>query len=405
MQPYDYATPMANAMQLVPDYGAQLMNDLKKKLMHAQIGQLEAESKAAETKAKRTVDYRDAMSRYLANPTAQGLAQLIGDFPEFSKESTDAFKAMDGAAQKSTLTQIGEIASLASSGNYARAAEVLGKRIQAERAAGQEPDPQDEYIQQGLASNDPKRQREALGLLTYGLGVAVGPEHAASFLKSQGMSKEPELGEVDGIVYDKKTGEALLQSPYPKVIPGENGSFFEIPRVSNIPVFGGGGFHTPGIGDGIPGNRSTDGGVVPERESYYPERKAEPAAKPQAFNMTAATNLASRYGKVTSTARTPAHNEEVGGVNNSYHLTTRGGRAMDVARKKGVTHATVEAALKKAGFTLIESIDEGDHSHFAFAGEGGGQEGGPPRVRSVQEAMALPKGTVFITPDGRQKVR
>lgn len=31
--------------------------------------------------------------------------------------------------------------------------------------------------------------------------------------------------------------------------------------------------------------------------------------------------------------------------------------------------------------------------------------GQPVRVRSAQEAMALPPGTVFITPDGRQKVR
>jgi hypothetical protein len=29
----------------------------------------------------------------------------------------------------------------------------------------------------------------------------------------------------------------------------------------------------------------------------------------------------------------------------------------------------------------------------------------PVRVKTVQEAMALPRGTVFVTPDGRQKVR
>jgi hypothetical protein len=33
------------------------------------------------------------------------------------------------------------------------------------------------------------------------------------------------------------------------------------------------------------------------------------------------------------------------------------------------------------------------------------QSGQPVQVRSVQEAMSLPPGTVFITPDGRQKVR
>jgi hypothetical protein len=50
-------------------------------------------------------------------------------------------------------------------------------------------------------------------------------------------------------------------------------------------------------------------------------------------------------------------------VSNSYHLA---GRAIDVARRPGVSHFQVAAVLRKAGYELIESIDEGDHSHFAF---------------------------------------
>jgi hypothetical protein len=57
-------------------------------------------------------------------------------------------------------------------------------------------------------------------------------------------------------------------------------------------------------------------------------------------------------------------NRLVGGVPNSYHLS---GRAIDVARRPGVTHNQIAAALRSAGYNLIESLDEGDHSHFAFA--------------------------------------
>ena len=77
-----------------------------------------------------------------------------------------------------------------------------------------------------------------------------------------------------------------------------------------------------------------------------------------------AASLGSHWGRVTSTLRTPAHNRRVGGVRNSFHLR---GRAIDIARRPGVTHAQIAAAFRNAGYRLIESLDEGDHSHFAFA--------------------------------------
>ena len=76
-----------------------------------------------------------------------------------------------------------------------------------------------------------------------------------------------------------------------------------------------------------------------------------------------AVRLAAAYGVVTSTWRSVAHNRAVGGVQNSYHLS---GRAIDIARRPGVTHRQIDAALRMAGYNLVESLDEGDHSHFAF---------------------------------------
>lgn len=77
----------------------------------------------------------------------------------------------------------------------------------------------------------------------------------------------------------------------------------------------------------------------------------------------AAERIAATYGTITSTFRTIAHNREVGGVADSYHLL---GRAIDVVRRHGITHAQIATALRTAGFTLVESLDEGNHSHFAF---------------------------------------
>ncbi|HEY0629880.1 MAG TPA: D-Ala-D-Ala carboxypeptidase family metallohydrolase, partial [Sphingomicrobium sp.] len=73
--------------------------------------------------------------------------------------------------------------------------------------------------------------------------------------------------------------------------------------------------------------------------------------------------IGSRWGRVTSTYRSPEHNRRVGGVANSYHLR---GKAIDIARRPGVSHWQIAAAYRSAGYSLAESLDEGDHSHFAF---------------------------------------
>jgi len=116
------------------------------------------------------------------------------------------------------------------------------------------------------------------------------------------------------------------------------------------------------------------------------------ASRPALLQSVQAARLAASYGAVTSINRSAAHNRAVGGVPNSYHLA---GQAIDVARRPGVSHFQVAAVLRKAGFNLIESIDEGDHSHFAFGvpgsmSRGAFAEGGPaaavekPKIKLVR---------------------
>ena len=97
------------------------------------------------------------------------------------------------------------------------------------------------------------------------------------------------------------------------------------------------------------------------------------------FRISAAASIGARFGRVTSTLRSPEHNRRVGGVRNSWHLS---GRAMDIARAPGVSHSMIAAELRRAGFHLMESLDEGDHSHFAFSD-------GPIRLRPHSQAEQL----------------
>lgn len=107
-------------------------------------------------------------------------------------------------------------------------------------------------------------------------------------------------------------------------------------------------------------------------------------------SLNAAASLGSSWGRVTSTYRSPEHNRAVGGVRNSYHLR---GRAIDIARRPGVTHSMIAAAFRNAGYRLVESLDEGDHSHFAFAFNGEAM-----RVASVPTKSEMTKwGVVTVS--------
>ena len=80
----------------------------------------------------------------------------------------------------------------------------------------------------------------------------------------------------------------------------------------------------------------------------------------------------------------------VWGLRLAWHIR---GRAIDIARKPGVTHSQIAAAFRNAGYQLVESLDEGDHSHFAFAFGGSG-----PRVAAMPEKQELTKwGVVTVS--------
>lgn len=106
--------------------------------------------------------------------------------------------------------------------------------------------------------------------------------------------------------------------------------------------------------------------VNPKAGAQGGDAPAKPAANNAPFNLKAASAIGNQYGTVTSTVRSAQRNRKVGGAKNSYHLS---GKAIDIARKPGVAHQDIEQAYKQAGYKLLESLNEGDHSHFAFAAE------------------------------------
>jgi len=141
----------------------------------------------------------------------------------------------------------------------------------------------------------------------------------------------------------------------------------------------------------------TDFGV---RELGKPARHSEPppagewaSYSGRSVDMSEASRIGSRWGQVTSTFRTAAHNRDVGGVANSYHLK---GRAIDIARRPGVSHGQIAAAYRNAGYSLVESLDEGDHSHFAFGSAG--YSGPKPQMVAVKSGEKTEWRIVYAPP-------
>lgn len=112
-------------------------------------------------------------------------------------------------------------------------------------------------------------------------------------------------------------------------------------------------------------------------------------------DMGSVRQIGSRWGQVTSTYRSPEHNRRVGGVANSYHIR---GRAIDIARRPGVSHWQIAAAFRSAGYSLAESLDEGDHSHFAFGAPKRRSLGAQPQMVAVKAGEKTEWRIVFAPP-------
>lgn len=359
----------AGGMALV-DYGGDMA---KERLLRVQEGQAQAqqarvalEAQEAARKAARDQEMQAALSEAQGSTDPGALAKVMMRFPEASEALSRAFKVQDEGKRRVDLSQAAQIYSAAKSGRYDIAAEAYQRRLEADEAAGGETDQMETAILEGLRSGDTQQQQYALSSLGVMLSAMTGEDHFSSTLERIEINRDPKIEVIDNVAVDMNPNsptyrQEVYDSPYPRIVPGPEGSFFR---------------------------RTRDGGGV----ASPPPGQAAPSSQP---SIQAASNLGQRFGTVTSTLRSPGRNKAVGGAPNSFHLS---GRAIDIARKPGVSHAQIEQAYRQAGFQIVESLDEGDHSHFAFAG-------GAAQVKSKQQYDALPKGARYIAPDGSERVK
>jgi len=186
---------------------------------------------------------------------------------------------------------------------------------------------------------------------------------------------------------------------------------FRPPKYVNVPAGGAATLVDPGTAGGVVGpGGATDRQSAPPPSTLTGPAPPPPSAAPAApvRPLASATDIQAIVRapvQITSGARSPEHNAEVGGVSNSLHLTNQ---ARDFV-PQGISTAEAANRLRQAGY---HAIDEGTHVHVDWGRPAGsyqvaqnGVAQGPPRViqgppRPAHE-RAPPSGYQY-TQDGRR---
>lgn len=400
VQPIDQGAILRSGAALIPDLQQQLMQQQQLDLQRQDVGlrQQVFQAKAAEDQreqAQANAYAADitAIGRLPQDQQPQAIIALMQKYPKQSEALKRSWDAQDDAVKGANFREASEVYSLIQNGAPEKAAEKLRKRIEADRAAGQDTE-DDEAIAAALESGDPAQVQKAASQIGWQLSTAAGPDKFASTFGALNP-KTTLQQEYDWLVSQGRTEEAenLLANKVDPVIPvvtqdGTTGYLASDFRGANSPSRP---QSTPRGGNG--GGGETSGGAT---------GGAKPVANAKAVAQDLFPNIA-----VTQNRRDP--NSALGKANpDSWH--NRSGAAIDVKPIPGMKFADYVRRYKDAGYTILEARNEvgkgrsahatGDHWHIVLGETGGSAATARPRVTSKAQFDKLASGTVFIDPKG-----
>jgi hypothetical protein len=209
-QPFDYGSLLRQGQAIVPDFAAEMA---KKQLMALQQAQLGLQVAQAQQEQHEAQAFDEDLDGVLANPNADAYARLILRHPKQAEKVKAAWSMLDDSRQKADLTSMGEIYSAAANGRYDLAAASLKRRIDANRKAGHEPDPDDTAMLSMLESGDPEQQKKAVGMGGLILAAITGPDKfAATFGALTKKDEDFTLG--PGMRRYAADGSVIASSPF-----------------------------------------------------------------------------------------------------------------------------------------------------------------------------------------------
>ena len=363
--PVNFATILGQAQQLVPDYQQEMLRQQLGALQTRQVG-LENEQIAANTRLigakmqqaqleqQQQATFSAEAEQVIRGGDPRQIAGLIARYPQYGDQIKGAWDRMDSRIQSADLRDMGQIYAAANGGRFDLAATAMRRRIEADKAADGQADPQDEEILKLLESPDPADQKRGAGMVGFSLAAVTGPDKFASTYGELSKGGEGYTLSPGSRRYDSENREVAFAPFSPQHITVGEGETL----VEYVPGGGGGGPTSSGGGNGITGAQieQTALGAVPGVV-------------------------------VTSRQRSPEKNRAVGGQSNSFHLTDQ---ARDFVPPANMPMGVLATRLRKAmpGFDVI---NEGDHVHVEPSGSRGGGNATRVIARGRPKPVDTPK--------------
>lgn len=392
-EPYDYFGQFMAPLQKNRELDIQQQQvDTQKQAMAAKIA--EAQQEAAQAQAFKA----DAES-VISNPTPEGFRSLLLRYPKMHeglKQAWDQYS--DGQKSRNTEAASSVYAAL-SNGRSDLALSILKQRREALAQGGESTEITDSLIEM-VESGDPQKIQQAKGMAGFVLANATGPEKIGSTLESLDKLGQKRTTTIDGILVDADTGQPIAQSPYSRIIPGPDGSFYEQPRAGGIPTFGsGGGSATTtapprsggkgGVSLNAIGNPGAirDGPFAKSQPGYQGARNGFAVFSSPELGSNAQENLL--RGKYLAKPKTaaqivniyapPSENSAASRANYARYIEDRLGLAP--GQKLSAAHVP---QLAKA----MREFETGDRAKT------------PTRIASAGQYARLPSGSLFYDPKG-----
>jgi len=244
--------------------------------------------------------------------------------------------------------------------------------------------------------NDPNSALPLMGLLA-GLGQAAAPSpYPTGIGQMIGLAAQGYMGgKQNAQEYQQRQNALAMQRLQ---MQQQLGMANAIRRGHNLPDLSMDDY-LKGASDSAPFGQSAQ---APQQQA--PQQQQSPPAPPQLNEQTAQGALKSFFpgATITSGLRTPLHNQQVGGVPNSMHLS---GNAVDFVLPKGVTFEDVKAHIAQAGLPATELLNEGDHVHWGWGPKGGQapmQVAGPGAPAPQEQSAPQPQNPFANLPEWAQ---
>jgi hypothetical protein len=405
--PVDQGSILRSGAALIPDITEQIMRErllgLQEQQQQTQIANLALRQQEALREQRQRTAYQTAVQQLGERPSLDGIASLMLRFPEASEAARRAYESLDSNQQRTEFRAAAELHSALVNNTPDVAARILRDRIEADRAAGGEPDQVDQLMLDAIESGDPARIATARSIARRNAAIMAGPTQFASVYGAD----DPDLRNIAAgdVLYDENQNRVVFESPY---IRGGDGTIYE---------------RRP---SGAAGNAPAPTGD-PSRVMNFEARAAGFQSVPATVRtLGQASDFAQEVNRAGVRSSAMGTYQIVGDTLRRYapRVFGEGWRNVDFTpeNQERIAQAIFNdnrgsaSALRGQWVSLSqEDAERVRQMPWAQArveiarresGSGAQPQGNQPvRVRSVQEAMRLAPGTPFITPDGQSRVR